>query len=36
VQPILSEGGMPKLLDLLKTRAAEFKAPADTPTTAKP
>jgi phospholipid transport system substrate-binding protein len=36
VQPILSEGGMPKLLELLKTRAAEFKAPADAPTTAKP
>jgi hypothetical protein len=36
VAPILAEGGMPKLLDLLRTRAAELPAPKDAPLTAKP
>jgi len=36
VAPILAEGGMPKLLALLRTRAAELPAPKDAPLTAKP
>lgn len=31
VQPILAEGGWPKLLELMRTRAAEVPAPADKP-----
>jgi len=36
VAPILAEGGMPKLLSLLRARAAELPAPKDAPLTAKP
>lgn len=31
IQPILAEGGWPKLLDLMRTRAKELPAPADKP-----
>lgn len=36
IQPILAEGGWPKLLELMRERARELPAPADKPAAAKP